>query len=280
MAKNMDAKKIKDKVRAHYAEAIKMAPDSSSCCCGSSPAQGKFAAMAGYQESEVQNIPEGLDLPSFGCGNPVDFIEVKSGDTVLDLGSGAGLDLFLAARKVGPTGHVIGIDMTPEMIERARSNIAKAGATNIEVRHGEMEKMPVDDNSIDWVISNCVINLSPEKEKVFAEIFRVLKPGGHMVVSDIVAVGEIPEAIQNDMPSWAGCIGGAVPEKKYLQIASDAGLTDVKVVGRMQYDRSQLTTLASCGCGSDSDSCLGPKDLEALSGKLASVKVAARKPSH
>lgn len=280
MSKKMDAKKIREEVRTHYAEALKMAPGSSASCCGSAPAQGKFVALAGYNDGEMKDIPQGLDLPSFGCGNPVDYIEVKPGDTVLDLGSGAGLDLFLAARKVGPTGHVIGLDMTPEMIERARANIAKAGAANIEVRQGEMEKMPVDDNSIDWVISNCVINLSPEKERVFAEIFRVLKPGGRMVVSDIVATGDLPEAIQNDMPSWAGCIGGAVPEKKYLQIATEAGLTDVKVISRLRYDRNQLTTLASCGCGADSERCLGPKDIDTLSGRLASVKVAAGKPSH
>ena len=206
------------------------------------------------------------------------LINVKEDDTVLDLGSGSGLDLFLAAGKVGQNGRVIGVDMTQDMIDKANQNIKQAGATNIEARLGIMENLPVDDNSIDWVISNCVINLSSDKDKVFEEIFRVLKPGGQMLISDIVTRGEMPSKLRNDALAWAGCLAGALDEKVYLQKIAGAGLTGVEIVGRVDYDRNQLNGFVS-GCCSDGGCTISEETIELMNGKISSVKVFAQKPS-
>lgn len=269
---NKDKKdqQIKTAVSRHYSEAITGADTSPESLL--TQAKG-----VGYTPEQLRSLPANLSVATFGCGNPVDFLPVSSGQTVLDLGSGAGLDLLLAAQKVGPQGKVIGVDMTPAMLDKARENIARAGAVNIEIRRGEMENLPVADASIDWVISNCVINLSPDKEKVFAEIARVLKPGGGMVVSDIVTLGTIPDEAKEDLRVWAGCVGGALPEADYLACAVGAGLEDVRVTARMIYSRSQLGSFFSgcCSCGTGA---VAGNILEALDGKIASVKVAARKP--
>ena len=269
---------IKQAVKKHYGTAISQ---NSSCCGGPQPANfdpeaaGRFVQLAGYDNADV---PEGVT--SFGCGNPVNFAEVKPGQTVLDLGSGAGLDLILAAKKVGPEGKVIGLDMTPEMIETCRRNLAAAGIKNGEVRQGEMEAMPVEDNSIDWIISNCVINLSPEKEKVFAESMRVLKPGGRMLISDIVT-DNLPEEYRDDLSAWVGCIAGAPEESEYLQLVRDAGFEDVRVVEKMVYDPQSLATLANdacgCGCGA-ADRDIEQGTIDKYAGKVASAKITARKP--
>ncbi len=276
MSSNQSSKEIKEAVKKHYAEAIKQ----SSCCCGPQSVQlekgsaGRFVDMAGYTQEE---LPDGVT--SFGCGNPVTFAKMNEGETVLDLGSGAGLDLILAAKKVGASGKVIGLDMTDEMIETCNRNLEQAGIKNGEVRKGEMEKMPVADEETDWIISNCVINLSPEKEKVFAEAFRVLKPGGRMLVSDIVTL-DLPDEYRSDIKAWVGCIGGAVDESDYLALARDAGFVDVEVVDKMTYDPAGLKALANdnCGCGDSSESALDKSTLDKFAGKVASVKVSARKP--
>lgn len=272
------AKQIKAEVKKHYGRVILAVSEEPSPCCGGGVPRGKYAAMAGYTPEQLQSLPEGMTVESFGCGNPLDLLDVEPGETILDLGCGPGLDLFLAAGKVGPGGRVIGVDMTPEMIARARQNIARSGLTNIEVRQGEMEALPVDDNSVDRVISNCVINLSPDKDKVFAEIFRILKPGGRMLVADIVAVGDLPREIREDMDAWAGCIGGALPESDYLRAAETAGLVEVAVVDRYVYDRSHLDGFSSGCCSSDSG-CFSAEMIERLAGKIASVKVTAKKPT-
>lgn len=230
---------------------------------------------------------------SFGCGNPVAFLEVAEGETVLDLGCGAGIDLLLAARKVGPSGRVIGIDMTPEMIARARENVRSAGVTNAEVRQGIIEELPVEDGSVDWVISNCVINLSPEKRRVFAEIARVLKPGGRMLVSDIVAE-DFPDELRADAQLYAACIAGAVSEAEYLAGLREAGLIDVEVRERLVYDGAQLAAMfgleGSGSCCGSSSSCCGSSEAaseasslsplaQRLAGKVWSARVAARKPA-
>jgi len=179
---------VRDRVRQAYAKAVTstMSVEASSCACSPrSERKGSVSKFAGYDTKELAQMPEEAVVSSFGCGNPVAFSQIGAGQTVVDLGSGAGLDLFLAAQKVGPTGHVIGIDMTPEMIERARANIAAAGIRNVEVRQGIIEDMPVESGTVDWVISNCVINLSPQKGKVFSEIHRVLRPGGRLVIGFI-----------------------------------------------------------------------------------------------
>jgi ubiquinone/menaquinone biosynthesis C-methylase UbiE len=217
---------------------------------------------------------------SFGCGNPLAFSEVKPGDVVLDLGSGAGIDLLLAAKKVGRTGRVIGVDMTDAMLDKARENIAAAGLENVEVRKGIIENLPVESASVDWVISNCVINLSPEKSKVFAEIARVLKLGGRMLVSDIVAE-ELPEEIAGNRQLYSSCLAGAISEAAYLEGLRQAGLTDVEVRDRLVYDVEQIeafigSELQTGCCGGQGN--LAKKWAPLLAGKVASVKVAARKP--
>lgn len=271
-------KKIKEEVKKHYSDAILTTARTSSCCGTDELAQGKYASLAGYSNDQLNVLPQGITAASFGCGNPVSFMEIKEGETVLDLGCGPGLDLFLAAAKVGSSGKVIGLDMTPEMIDKANENITNSKAANIEVRLGEMESMPIDDNSIDWVISNCVINLAPDKKKVFDEIFRVLKPGGKILVSDIVTTGELPEEVKNDPLAWSGCMAGAMMEDAYLDVARQAGLEKVKVIDRLDYDRSQMVAFAS-GCCSDGQDCLPPNIIDGLTGKLSSVRVSGGKPA-
>jgi SAM-dependent methyltransferase len=188
---------VRQAVSDSYARAV---TSEDGCCCGSPVQKGVAAKLAGYTREELESLPPEAVTNSFGCGNPLAFAEVQEGQTVLDLGSGAGIDVLLAAKIVGPTGRVIGVDMTDEMIAKARENAAAAGLNNVDVRKGIIEKLPLENNSIDWVISNCVINLSPYKHEVFAEIARVLKPGGHMHVSDIVATG-LPDWVRRDKPT-------------------------------------------------------------------------------
>lgn len=185
--------------------------------------------MIGYSDQEIESVPDGANL-GLGCGNPVALAAIKKGDTVLDLGSGAGFDSFLAAREVGKTGRVIGVDMTPEMTAKARKNASKGGYENVEFRPGEIENLPVADNSIDLVLSNCVINLSPDKQRVFAETFRVLKPGGRLMVSDLVLVRPLPESMKNSIEAYVGCLAGATLKEEYLDLIKSAGFTDVKIV--------------------------------------------------
>jgi len=202
--KKVDVKKIREEVKKSYAEAISLKKPS--CCCSSKETCCSTEAEdIGYNEEELNNLLADSTITSFGCGNPLAYSEVKEGDVVLDLGPGAGLDLLIAARKVGPSGQVIGVDMTEEMISKAEENIKAAGVKNIEVRKGLIEELPVKSSSVDWVISNCVINLSPEKEKVFSEISRVLKPGGRMVVSDMVGEN-IPEWLRENKNLYSACL--------------------------------------------------------------------------
>lgn len=278
MALNKTNEEIKTAVKKHYATAIKQ----TTSCCSPPPADfdaeaaGRFSHLSGYTDQELGSVPN--TVTSFGCGNPVNVIDVKEGDAVLDLGSGSGLDLILAARKTGPSGKAIGLDMTEEMIAVCRENIKKAGIDNAEVRLGEMEKMPVADAEVDWIISNCVINLSPEKEKVFAESFRVLKPGGRMMVSDIITIN-LPDDLRNDLNAWAGCIAGAVDEQEYVELAKNAGFEDVKIVDKIVYDSSSLKALANdaCGCG-DNQTPLEQQTIDKYTGKVASIKLSAVKP--
>jgi ubiquinone/menaquinone biosynthesis C-methylase UbiE len=279
MKKSKD--EIRNAVRKHYGEAISRKGSGGSSCCSPEPVQlsaeaiNNYARLAGYTSDDLKNLPQGVT--TFGCGNPVNFIEVKKGETVLDLGSGPGLDLILAAKKVGTEGKVIGLDMTDEMIAACRKNLETAGITNGEVRKGLMEEMPVADGEVDWIISNCVINLSPEKEKVFAEAFRVLRPGGKMLVSDIVT-NDLPDECREDILAWVGCLAGAVEEDEYLKLIRDAGFEDVKILDKMVYDHSSLATLAgdacSCGDGTVTEDMVGK-----FSDRVASVKVFAVKPA-
>lgn len=192
-----------------------------SCCGDSSPVD--LSKSLGYSESDVQAVPDAnLGL---GCGNPTAFADLKPGDVVLDLGSGAGFDCFLAAQKVGSSGKVIGVDMTQEMVEKAQANAQKYGYSNVEFRHGDIEALPVEDSSVDVIISNCVINLAPNKEKVFREAFRVLKPEGRMYISDMVLLEDLPEELKDDTGLLAGCIAGAVLKEEYLKFLKKAGFS-------------------------------------------------------
>ncbi|HIH73758.1 MAG TPA: arsenite methyltransferase [Methanosarcina sp.] len=220
----MDANEKKEVIKKKYQD---IAIFGGSCCpggscCGDSGAVDLSKSL-GYSEADVQTAPDAnLGL---GCGNPTAFADLKPGDIVLDLGSGAGFDCFLAAQKVGNAGKVIGVDMTPEMIEKAQVNAQKYGYSNVEFRHGDIEALPVEDSSVDVIISNCVINLAPNKEKVFREAFRVLKPEGRMYVSDMVLLEDLPEELKNDSGLLAGCISGAVLKEEYLRLLKKAGFS-------------------------------------------------------
>ncbi len=219
---------IHEAVREHYAERIK----SNASCCGSAQDGASDCCSTDsnlYPADLLATLPEGESSVSYGCGDPITLASLQPGQTVLDLGSGAGLDCFFAAKKVGETGRVIGVDMTPEMIERARSSAKRMNITNVEFRHGYIEELPVDSDSVDVIISNCVINLSPDKRKVFAETFRVLKPGGKLAVSDIVTDGTLSDAIKKSLSAWAGCVAGAVEANEYVAMMASVGFTNVSI---------------------------------------------------
>lgn len=216
---------IKETVRGAYGNIASKKGN----CCGSDLKANVSACVSGYSDEELSSIPEDANL-GLSCGNPVAIASLKAGETVLDLGSGAGIDCFLAAKKVGETGRVIGVDMTSEMIEKARENTRKENFKNVEFRLGDIENLPVEDNSVNVVISNCVINLAPDKGKVFKEIYRVLKPGGRMIVSDIVLTGKLPSWIKNNVNAYVGCIAGAVQIDGYLKMMEDAGLSKPRIL--------------------------------------------------
>ncbi len=257
---------IKDWVKKRYG---KIASGGQVCCGGASSCCGDSAATAhniGYTEGDLAAVPAGANL-GLGCGNPLALAAVAPGDTVLDLGSGAGFDAFLAAERVGPHGNVIGVDLTPEMIEQARANAVRGGYSKVEFRLGDIENLPVADASIDHVVSNCVLNLVPNKPRAFAEIFRVLKPGGRIAIADIVLDGPLPKSLQGDEDGWCSCISGAVSRHDYLEGLAEAGLTEVTVVS--ETDAADL--LAGDCCGEGSDSLL-------LKGIATSILVTGRKP--
>ena len=196
----------------------------------------------GYTDDELETVPEGANL-GLGCGNPVALASLREEETVLDLGSGAGFDCFLAANKVGKTGKVIGVDMTPEMLEKARENAKKGGYSNVEFRLGEIENLPVADNSVDVMISNCVINLSPDKRRVFAEAYRVLRPNGRLMVSDIVLLKELPAFVMNSLEAYVSCVSGAMIREEYLRTIENAGFKEVKIVDETIFPIDLRVTL-------------------------------------
>lgn len=223
----MEQVQVKKMVRDSY---VKIAQGVTKSCCGASPSDAQKVSMeVGYTPDELKTLPENANM-GLGCGNPTAMASIREGETVLDLGSGGGIDCFLAAQKTGPSGTVIGVDMTAEMIDRARVNVAKTSLNNVEFRLGEIEHLPVADSSVDIIISNCVINLSHQKDQVFKEAYRVLKDGGRMMISDIVITKDLPESVLSSISAYVGCIAGAEKKDSYLELISAAGFHDVAVV--------------------------------------------------
>ena len=286
----MKQEEVQKTVRERYGKIAKES-DSVGCGCGSastvskiSPccgnalgAVGLISKKLGYSEEEINAVPEGANL-GLGCGNPIALASLKEGEVVLDLGSGGGFDCFLAAEKVGAKGKIIGVDMTAEMLDKARENARKGGYKNVEFRLGEIENLPAADNSIDVIISNCVINLSNDKPGVFAEAFRVLKPGGRLMVSDLVVLKKLPELIRESIDAYIGCVAGAITKTEYIKAIKAAGFEKVKVVSEDTYPldlflddptaKSIMTDLK-----------ITPEQVKDLSASIASVKVQGWKPS-
>jgi len=248
-------------------------------CCGTAESAGLPEAAGrriGYTDAQMRSVPEGANL-GLGCGNPIAHASIREGETVLDLGSGAGFDCFLAAQAAGPSGRVIGIDMTPDMVEKARANARKGGYRNVEFRLGEIENLPAADGSADLVISNCVVNLSPDKRRVFSEAFRVLKPGGRLMVSDIVLLAELPAAMRESVAAYTGCIAGAAPKDDYLEAVASAGFRDVRVLDETAFGaESTDDPLAKAAAAAFS---IGPDELTRLARSVVSIKVSAVKPA-
>lgn len=237
----MNATEVHEHVKERYG---KIAQGAATSCCGGGTCADTVSKAIGYSDEELQAAPEGANL-GLGCGNPLALAGLREGDTVLDLGSGAGFDCFLAARRVGASGRVIGVDMTEAMLQKARENAVKGGFTNVEFRKGQIENLPIDSASVDVVISNCVINLSPDKPRVFAETFRVLKPGGRAFISDIVLLRDLPERVRQNIGAYTACIGGAMTKEAYLGLIRDAGFGEVKVMHEAHYPVEWITGVMS-----------------------------------
>ena len=276
----MEKRNIREAVRAGYARIAKRGGSccgsGKPCCADASLAEG-VSERIGYTRAELSAVPEGANL-GLGCGNPTALASLKPGETVLDLGSGAGLDCFLAAKEVGENGRVIGVDMTPEMVEKARENGRQGGYGNVEFRLGEIEHLPVADASVDVVLSNCVINLSPDKPGVFAEAFRVLRPGGRMMVSDIVLLEELPASVRDSVEAYVGCLSGAMMKADYLEAIGSAGFEGVSIVQESSFpvecvanDPTVVGVIESLG--------IPAEEVGQLGRSVASVTVHAEKPT-
>jgi len=266
---------IKAHVRAEYGQAARQAKNGKPSCCGTGsllegdaldPITGNL-----YGADETQDLPAEAVRASFGCGNPTALATIQPGETVLDLGSGGGIDVFLSARRVGPTGKVYGLDMTDEMLALARENQQKAGVANVEFLKGEIVQIPLPDNSVDLIISNCVINLSPDKDRVLKEAFRVLKPGGRLAVSDIVIRGSMPQAICHSVELWAGCVAGALEETMYLAKLHQAGFEQISIEPTRIYTAEDAKEFL-LGAGLDVETVANEIDGKFISGFVRAVK--------
>jgi SAM-dependent methyltransferase len=276
----MNKGEIRKVVREGYAKIAKR--DSPCCapaksCCRSTDLAQDISKNIGYSEEELKAVPEGANM-GLGCGNPIALASLKEGETVLDLGSGAGFDCFLAATRVGDKGRVIGVDMTPEMLEKARENARKVNSANVEFRLGEIENLPVADNSIDVVISNCVINLSPEKRRVFTEAFRVLKPGGRLMVSDIVLLKELPDVLKNSIEAYVGCLSGALLKDEYIRTIKAAGFENVRIIDETSFP---MEFIANDPTAKEiiKNSKILPEKVREVESSIMSIKVYGIKPN-
>ncbi len=276
----MKNEKIKEFVKEGYAQIAKK--ESSCCepvssCCGSPNMARAISQKIGYSEEELKSIPEGANL-GLGCGNPIALASLKKGETVLDLGAGAGFDCFLAANQVGNVGKVIGVDMTPEMIEKARENAKKGDYTNVEFRLGEIENLPVNDEFVDLIISNCVINLSPDKGKVFEEAFRVLKPGGRLMVSDIVLLKELPDFIRRSIDAYVSCVSGALLKNVYIAAIKNAGFQAVEIIEESPFPMDFIHADPIFGSIKEYIT-VSTEEIKDIASSVVSIKVRAIKPA-
>jgi arsenite methyltransferase len=276
----MEDERIKGVVRNAYAEVAKNEPLNfipvSRCCGASSNLVYDISRAVGYKDEELASVPEGANL-GLGCGNPTALASLEKGETVLDLGSGAGFDCFLAANIVGADGTVIGVDMTPEMVDKARANARKGGYKNVDFRLGELEHLPVADGAVDVVLSNCVINLTPDKAAVFNEAFRVLKPGGRFAVSDIVLLKELPDVVKQSVTAYVGCLSGAIMKDAYMETIRTAGFEGVRIVEEASFPLDCMANDPTAQAIGNSLS-LTPEELDDLADSVRSIKVAGNKP--
>ncbi len=273
--KEQETRKV---VREGYA---KIAREQSSCCgssnscCGSAPAD-IISKRIGYSEEELASVPDGANL-GLGCGNPLAIASLKEGETIVDLGSGAGFDCFLAANKVGEAGLIIGVDMTPDMLDKARDNTLKGGYNNVEFRLGEIENLPVADDTADVIISNCVINLSTDKARVFREAFRILRPGGRISVSDIALTKELPQKIRNSVSAYIGCLSGAMLKDEYLKSIEDAGFINIRVTDEVHFPIDLMANDSTAhSVARDID--VSQQELKDMADSVLSIRVSAVKP--
>ncbi len=271
---------IKMNVRQNYA---RIAAEEGSCCgptkscCGGGSLATVISKSIGYSEEEMGAVPEGANL-GLGCGNPTAFASLKEGETVLDLGSGAGFDCFLAAQKVGKSGKVIGVDMTPEMLQKARSNLSKGPYGNVEFRLGEIENLPAADNSVDVIISNCVINLSTDKARVFAEALRVLRPGGRLMISDTALLRELPASIMDSVQAYVGCLSGSLVKDKYIELVKGVGFKDVRILGESFFPVEAMANDPTAQVLIQ-DSAISLDEARAIGNSVVSLNIMAVKPA-
>lgn len=269
---------LRDEVRARYAaHALRVVgEEKGEGCCGSGPGSADPITRDLYDRVQAGEVPDAALAASLGCGNPTALAELRAGEVVLDLGSGGGIDVLLSARRVGPTGFAYGLDMTDEMLALAERNRAAAGATNVKFLKGHIEEVPLPDASVDVVVSNCVINLSPDKGRVLREAFRVLRPGGRLAVADVVLQGEFPPQVRRDIESWAGCVAGALEEGEYRRLLAEAGFADVGIEVTRVHDASELGGSTCCGSNVACGTAAAPASSE---GRIVSAFVRARKPA-
>ncbi len=276
----MEDEQIKQVVRKGYAKIAKQGSSccglAKSCCEGTDLAQD-ISKNIGYTEEELKAVPEGANL-GLGCGNPVALASLREGETVLDLGSGAGIDCFIAADKVKENGRVIGVDMTPEMIEKARDNARRGDYVNVEFRLGEIDNLPVADNSVDVITSNCVINLAPDKGRVFAEAFRVLKPGGRLMISDMVLLKELPDFIKNSIEAYIGCLSGAMMRDEYIEAIKAPGFQEVRIIDETSFPIESMANDPTARAIMETLK-ISPEEVKEVADSVRSIKVYGVKPN-